>query len=260
MSDLCDWYDCGPVWKYETKHQGVDDISGVWVNLFGATTPSLLQTTLPRDAIGGGLTARMILIFERTKGRTIIWPMFPKELGEKLQHDLEHISMMHGDFKVTEKWIEVYSQWRHMQDSHPPDLDNRFGGYVERRAIHVLKMCMVMSASRSSEMIIDACDIERAISILEETEKRMHLAFSGVGKSRVSDILVAVWQYVGMNREVKMSRLMKQFYYDVDKDEMNKILRTLESMNIVSLGYKGSDTVVKYTGTKDKEIMYGLDS
>jgi hypothetical protein len=246
MSDLCDWYDCGPTWKYETKHQGVDDISGVWVNLLGATTPSLLQTTLPRDAIGGGLTARMILIFERTKGRTVIWPCFPKDLGDKLQHDLEHIAMMHGDFKVTDKWIEIYSQWRHAQDQHPPDLDNRFGGYVERRAIHILKLCMIMSASRSQDMNIDEEDIVRAINLLEDVESRMALAFSGVGRSKVSDILTSVWQYIGMYKEVSMSTLMRQFYYDVDKDEMNKILRTLESMNVISVGHKGLEEIIKY--------------
>lgn len=258
MADLCDWYDCRDNWKYETKHQGVDDIAGVWVNLMGATTPDLLQTTLPRDAIGGGLTARMILIFERSKGRTVIWPCFPTELGDKLQNDLEQIAIMQGEFKVTEKWIEIYSKWRHEQDRRPPNLDNRFAGYVERRPSHILKLCMVLSASRSNSMIIDACDIERAIYLLSEVEKRMHLAFSGVGKSRLSDILVSVWQYLGMNREVTMSKLMHQFYYDADRDEMERIIRTLQSMNVIGTGQKGTEIVITYKGSKDQEIMYGL--
>ena len=69
MSDLTDWYDCRSSWTYRTKHQGTDEIIGVYVNLIGATTPELLQTALPRDAIGGGLTARMIFVFETKKPR-----------------------------------------------------------------------------------------------------------------------------------------------------------------------------------------------
>lgn len=55
MQNMADWYDCKANWKYETKHQGIDDIDGVWVNLIGATTPGLLQDSLPRESFGGGL-------------------------------------------------------------------------------------------------------------------------------------------------------------------------------------------------------------
>ena len=42
MSDLTDWYDCRDRWTYRTKGAGVDEIIGVWINLFGGTTPELI--------------------------------------------------------------------------------------------------------------------------------------------------------------------------------------------------------------------------
>ena len=71
MSDLTDWYDCRQKWIYRTKNMGTDEIVGVWVNLIGATTPSLIQTALPMDAIGGGLTSRIIFVCEQNKKRIV---------------------------------------------------------------------------------------------------------------------------------------------------------------------------------------------
>lgn len=62
MADLTDWYDCADEWKYETKHQGYDHIQGVCFNLLGATAPDWFTTMLPKAAIGGGFTARIIFV------------------------------------------------------------------------------------------------------------------------------------------------------------------------------------------------------
>ena len=71
MSDLADWFDCRDLWIYRTKGSGTEEITNLWVNLIGATTPELLRSTLPKDAIGGGLTGRMIFVFETKKGLSI---------------------------------------------------------------------------------------------------------------------------------------------------------------------------------------------
>jgi len=99
MSDLGDWYDCSPQWKYMTKNKGIDLIVNIWVNLIGATTPELIQSTMPRDAIGGGLTGRMIFVHAERKGKTVIYPMKSPEgleLEKVLSIDLEAISMLLG--------------------------------------------------------------------------------------------------------------------------------------------------------------------
>ena len=257
MSDLCDWYDCKNNWTYSTKHEGKDAVVGVWVNLMGATTPDLLQTTLPRDAIGGGLTARMILVFERSKGKVVPLPLLSPEeieLGEQLFTDLEQISMMAGEFRITPAWLEAYPRWRRESEANPPfAFDTRFGGYVERRAMHILKLSMICNASRTSTMIMDLCDLQRAISILEDTESRMPQAFSGVGRSRLGDVLTHIWSFIAIQKEVKLSELMNRFYHDVDKKELMGILDTLKSMDVIQYGIVGTDAMIKYKGKKGGE-------
>lgn len=252
MADLCDWFDCGDTWKYETISRGIDQVSGVWVNLIGATTPSLLQTTLPRDAIGGGLTARMILIFEERKGKMVIAPFYTTaeaELRKKLVSDLEKISMLSGEFKVTEEFLLGWANWYTNTEKSPPFKgDDRLSAYVDRRPIHMLKLSMILNASRSDKMLLDAEDLARADQLLHQAEIKMKYAFTGVGRSKTADVLTKVWSIVAMEHQIKMSDIMRQFYYDVDREEMAKILHTLESMKVISIDSTKRDPLIVYIG------------
>ena len=67
-------------WKYQTKGAGTSDyIDNVWVNILGGTTPGLLQSTIPVDAIGSGLTSRMVFVYADKKGKVIPTPFTTPE-------------------------------------------------------------------------------------------------------------------------------------------------------------------------------------
>lgn len=252
MADLTDWYDCRDQWTYRTKNMGTDEIHGVWVNLFGATTPDLLQSTLPRDAVGGGLTSRMIFVYEEKKHRTVVCPFQTKEeaaLEQQLLIDLERISLMSGEFRVTDEFIELWSEWYMKVDNAPPIFDDyRFAGYMERRPTHLLKLCSIISASRSSEMIINGADFKRALSIMEMTEVKMPFAFCGMGKYKDSDVMHRIIATLAAHGSMSRAELQRRFYQDVDKQAMDSILATLVSMESVTIVYGERDIMVHYKG------------
>ena len=242
MSDLCDWFDCRERWTYRTKNMGTDDIVGVWVNLFGATTPDLIQTALPRDAIGGGLMARIIAVYAARKGKTVILPVETEEekrLRSELVRDLERISMLTGEFKITEGFLEKWAQWYSVQDDNPPFTDQRLAGYIERRPTHILKLSMIMSASVRDDMVIGEEELERSINVLSTTEADMPKVFSGVGKSKSADVMVRALTFIAAKKEVRMRDLMQQFYYDADKQDMERVIETLESTGCIKVDYVG---------------------
>lgn len=250
MSDLTDWYDCRDAWTYRTKNMGTDEIIGVWVNLIGATTPELLQTTLPRDAIGGGLTSRIIFVFENKKGSTQAAPFLTKEQVEierLLMMDLERISMMSGEYTVTEGFIDRYVPWYQGYSEGPPPFDDyRFSGYFERRPTHLMKLCMILSASRNSKREITEQDFERAMRILEITEKRMPYTFSGVGKSNNADVIQRVSSVIAVQGQIEFPELMRLFYQDVDKLMLEKIIETLVSMGFAAVDFSGGKRLITY--------------
>jgi len=255
MADLTDWYDCAPQWRYKTKNMGTDDITGVWVNLIGATTPDLLQSTLPRDAIGGGLTSRIVFVYENKKDHTEPFPIQTKEeieLGEKLRRDLEDISMLQGTFTVTPEFIETWIKWYMKLDSSPPPFDDRrFSGYFARRPTHMYKLCMIFSVSRTSSMCIDVEDFNRALDLLTRTERMMPYTFSGLGKSPHSDTLGRILSIVGRRKKISTAELQGMFWEDADKRTLQGVIETIILMKYANVSYEGSDVYLIYNPNQE---------
>jgi hypothetical protein len=249
ISDLTDWYDCRDRWTYRTKTQGTDDILGVWVNIIGATTPELIQSAMPMEAIGVGLTARMIFVYEQKRRRPVPDP-FPTaeelELDLMLKNDLEKISMMQGEFKVTSGFVDLWTDWYLAQDERPPFSDTRFLGYFERRPAHVMKLSMIMSAARSDTMVITETDLQRAIQMLIDTEKKMPQTFSGVGRVGYSEVMAQIMAFIGNKKETTRDEILGVFYRDVDEWTLDKIVSTLEIMHYIIIERSLNKTVIKY--------------
>jgi hypothetical protein len=242
MADLCNWYDCPNPWTYETKSQGIDNITNVWVNLIGATTPKLLQTTMPQDAIGGGLTSRIIFVYEPRKGSTVTRPFKTEDeiiLETKLLHDLECIYMMNGEYKPTQSFVDKWDAWYGSQDEQQPFTDPRLEGYLTRRGTHVLKLSMVLNASRKNgNLILDGVDFDRAIYELERIEKRMPSVFLGIGKSDIADVTANVMRTIMLQKVTTFDRLLGMHMHDADYDTMKRIVQTLSTVDLKGDGKK----------------------
>lgn len=237
MSDLSDWYDCKDEWEYRTKNMGEDLIVGVWVNLIGATTPDLIRSALPKDAIGGGLTSRTIFVFEEKKGKVVAAPFLSKddqELRISLLEDLEDIHMMSGEFTVTEGFIETWIPWYKSNETNPPfHGDERFDGYISRRQNHVMKLCMVLSAARRDDMVITKDIILDAVEILEKTEKKMHYTFTGYGLAENADLtskIMGVIEHAGAEGIHKNDLMRIQYYNISSAQQLMDIIAKLSQM------------------------------
>lgn len=256
MSDLTDWYDCRERWTYDTKHQGTDAIINIWVNLFGATTPSLLQTTLPQDAIGGGLTSRMIFVFAPKKGNIIPRPTYKEDLYVKLIHDLEQIKMMTGTFKLSEDFIQAYERWYLASESKPPFDDDRLAGYLERRPNHVLKLSMIVGASEGSTFNLKEKHFNRALTILDAAEKQMLQVFKGIGKSNLAALIARMQAILATKQRMLFSELTQRFLHDADEFSINRAIQQMTSAGMVKTIIRGNVSTIEWCGT-DPNDFYG---
>lgn len=234
ISDITDWYDCSDRWEYKTKNSGKNEIDGVWVNLIGATTPELIQRALPDDAIGGGLTSRMIFVYEENKEKVLPFPFLEDgevERREMIISLLDEISMMAGQFYVTERFLSLYKNWYIEQNASPPIEDPKFSGYVERRPNHLLKLCIIISASSRDDYIITDEVFNRALDLLERTEIKMPFTFSGFGSSRTAHVTANIMRYLRNKPLVSESDLISKFYGDIEnKQQLIEIMNVLKSM------------------------------
>lgn len=240
---LTDWYDSAESWTYETKNQGTDSLQGVCFNLLGATAPDWFQTVLPREAVGGGFTSRIIFVVEEEKGKTVPKPVVTEEeerLRKSLIHDLCRINSMIGEFKFSPDGEEAYVKWyeehdKEMAAGRPPVEDPRFSGYCERKATHLRKLMMIMSASRGDSMTITKQDFERASKILRAAELKMNKAFGGLGRAKYADSTEAVMNYIRAVGAVARSDVLRRFYRDVDAPTMRIIEEVLVQMKVIQI-------------------------
>ncbi len=242
LSDLTDWYDCRAPWKYETKNSGTNQINAVYVNLLGATTPDLVRSALPQDAVGGGLSSRMIFVSEWEKSKIVVFPFLSDEdleLHDKLKYDLEQIYTMSGGFEITKEFKRLYRPWREDSEKNPPFKDNpKFEGYVNRRANHVLKLCMILSASEDDSMVIRSSTFERAVQYLEEVEKKMPSVFFGHGSADNADITGRILQTVTAlgDKGIHVNRVMRTYVgYVSGPQDLTDIFRKLEMAGYIKM-------------------------
>lgn len=249
IAALCDWYDCHERWSYDTIKRDREEIVGVWVNLLAGTTPENIQSSLPIDAIGSGLTSRIIFVNEEKRGKLVVFPSVTQkelELQQMLIHDLEQISLICGAFHYTEEAMRFYADWCFKADKNPPFQDKKFDGYCGRRRRHLNALAMVCSASRTSDRIITLFDIERAASLLQEVEAKMGGVFKGIGKSDISAIISDSIAYIQAAEipDIPLFQFARRFESDMDKHIMDRVLFTLESMKYIKLIRKGDGETI----------------
>lgn len=251
MSALCEWYDCHNRWTYETIRRDKEEVIGVWVNILAGTTPDSIQASLPVASIGGGLTSRIIFVYEQEKNKLVISPGGDAHLQQLLVNDLEQICMMTGKMDFTGEAMEVYSAWCHKTDAEPPFYDPKFDGYCGRRRKHLISLAMVCNASEGGDMVISGRNVERAITLLDEVEVKMGLTFKGVGKSDISSILNEAISFVERSAtpDIPLWQFARSFEGNMDKFILDRVLTTMEAMKYIQVVRKpGVDTVIHRLG------------
>lgn len=259
LASLTDWYDSKDNWTYETKGTGKDHLQGLCFNLLGATAPEWLQSMLPQEAIGGGFTSRVIFVVEDQKSKTVpehVLSPAENRLREALISDLVKIGNITGQYTFTAAGRLAYNEWyvaydKEIAAGRYPVEDEKFAGYSERRATHIRKLMMIMSASRGNSRQLDAQDFERANRLLKATELKMAKTFGGIGKAKYADVTEKVMQYVKRMGMASRRDIMRKFHRDVDPATMKIIEEVMLQMQVVDVSITPGNGDYIYKWLKD---------
>lgn len=254
LSYLTNWYDSRDHWKRTTKHQGTDEILGMCYNMLAATAPDWIPYILPREAIGGGFTSRCLFIVESGKSKIVANPNAIQQhdgLKKKLMRDLEAVHALSGAMVLDAKTLAKYIEWYENQEYDirrgcPALRDQLFQGYMARRATHFFKTMMVMSASRGSDMTIIERDFNRARSMLDQAEKKMPLAFAGIGKARYAEETQQILDFISVHGKVTKADILTQFWRSVDDYSLDNIIKVLAGMKVVRVVIAPGQTHYEY--------------
>lgn len=257
LGNLTDWFDCPDDWSYMTKNQGSDFVKGVWINLIGATTPELIRSSLPIEALGGGFNSRCIFVYEEKKGKVVPLPTErpeERELRIDLLEDLYHITEMSGNFAVSMEFLNMWERYyiaSQTEEIFPPNALQYFGGYIERRGVHALKLSMIMNAARTDDMFLVEDDLAAALNLLKQTEKKMPRTFAGMGKGSDAETYIKMLRFIAENaRSVGVCELATAFRSDGTMAELVATAKSLVDTGVAVWTDKNR-SAIKWSGKNE---------
>lgn len=236
---LTDIYDSPDEWTHKTKGGGTNKIRAPFLNLIGGTTPDWIASSMPLDTIGIGLTSRTIFVYADEPRAASPFPTLSpaqKELFVLLAEDLAEISAIQGRYEFTPEARQVYIDW-YMKREEEREYDPRIAGYYERKPIHLLKLCIIVAASRRQELTITLDDYNSAMFLLSQCEELMPRVFANVGRNPLNqDIEQALAMLLARPDGVGIGEILNTFKHNVSKDQLVEVLDTLITVGEVQLG------------------------
>ena len=167
-------------------------ISDPTVSVLAGNTATGFSLAFPAEAIGQGIFSRLILIHGEKTDKRITFPDAPSAETEKLCIDLllaiRQIAKGRAELTPGAKKLldHIYKTWNGITDV-------RFDSYANRRFSHLLKLCLIASAS-ALRATIEECDVIYANTILTHAEHSMPKALGEFGKAKNSDVAHKVIQ------------------------------------------------------------------
>jgi len=186
ISILGDLWDYEGVYDYKLKNSKSVFIPNPTINILGGNTPTGFSQAFPVDTIGQGFFSRLLLVYGEPSGVKYTFPNPPDLVLQKRLINLLHTikTEVVGEIGISEKARDlvhiIYHNWENLTDV-------RFDHYSNRRLQHLLKLSLVITASRiSTEISFE--DVVSANTLLTFTEHLMPKALGEFGRARNSGV------------------------------------------------------------------------
>jgi hypothetical protein len=113
----------------------------------------------------------------------------------ELREDLKQIAGLYGEIKFTREAAEAIEAW-HMGGNQPEPDHPKLVNYNTRRTIHVLKLCLIFSVSRSNDFRVELEDYQRALDALHEMEEFIPDIFKAMNTGGDNQAIEDAWHFI----------------------------------------------------------------
>jgi hypothetical protein len=199
------------------------------INMICACTPQDLLKLLPDIAWGQGFMSRTIMVFS---GEKIIVDDFAKRPPPKLaalEHDLNTIHNLSGEFHVTDEYVSCVNTWV-AQGEPPIPKHPKLLHYISRRKVNIYKLSMVSAIDRSNALVLTEADFIRALGWLAEAETHMPDIFKAGTVNVDSQAMNEIVHYIRVADRGKGVPEHKITYIAKEYTAVYNIMKMLEIM------------------------------
>lgn len=197
MNTLTDLWDCKHYSERRRTSKIEIDIDNPQLNLVAACTPSYLMHVLPEGAWDQGFLSRTMLVYsgDRQLRSLFAESHFDEEEFNNLKDGLMDIANIFGEIRFEKAAAEAMDNF-HLTDGEPKPDHPKLLSYNIRRTVHLLKLCMVFSVSRSYQLVVTLEDWQRAYDALIEVELHMPDIFKAMSQGGAGKTMEEAWHFV----------------------------------------------------------------
>lgn len=259
LSSLNDLYNCGTIYEERSRTKGEPlQIENPHIHLIAGTQPKYIGTLFPEEAYGMGFTSRIVMVYwgEPTKRSLFGINKYDSKTQKSLASDLTSITQVHGEFFLEEDAIAAIEQWHAIDSENDKPLHSKLLHYNARRIMHVLKLSMVYSVARSSNMIITLDDFSKAKETLLEAELAMPEIFKEISSGGQASEMEEAFHFIlrihnASNKPVPEHKLVHFLASKVPANQITYIIDTMirssiiEEVNMGGLNLPGKERYFK---------------
>lgn len=167
------------------------------VNILAGVTPAYLGDLMPEAAWGQGFCSRMIFIHAPLETQTNIDVLAAQAKADlnPLKDRIQQVFNLWGEFEWSAEAHDALNQWN-ADGLLPRPQHSRLREYCTRRLIHVIKLSMLSSVSRSNRLVVTLPDFERGLEWLLTAEDQMPDIFRAMGQKPEGAILRDLHYYL----------------------------------------------------------------
>lgn len=233
-------------WQHRTRNNVGTAIDNPVINLAAGTTPAWLRTNIDKELLEGGFSSRTIYVWGAKKSRLVPYPALEvptkeyEELRQTLIEDLQIISTMEGEFRLTDEAITWGKEWyeKHWTTVPPPDLSS----YWARAQTHLHKLAIILSVADADAhpYTIELSHLQLAAHFLSEVEAGIRKVNTIVGTSDSGKRVNAVVELVRVKPGISHKEIVAHFAHQMTMQELADAIKAAESAGFLELRRDGS--------------------
>lgn len=229
VDGLSSFYDAA---NYSQSRRGNDikiKLPSVQINMLAGSTPQNLMGFMPEKAWGQGFASRTIMVFSDERIKKSMFGPAPHAKNEDLSHDLKIINTLSGEFTVTAAYKSAIDQWQALGEPPIPD-HPKLIHYITRRPVHIIRLSMISSISKSGGLILTEDDFLTALGWLVEAESHMPDIFKAGSMNADSAAMDEIQHFVRVSDRGEGVSEQRIVHFARERVPITSILRIIEIM------------------------------
>ena len=260
LTMLTDLYDChyNDSWESYLKGTATEKLTDVSLSMLAASNQVHLKDSIQANAVGGGFVARtfFILAHKRQNLNSLIRKTGRKIDREFLVQHLFALAGVEGEMQTTDGAKDVYETWYNEYNAEEKDDQT---GMAERIGDHVLKVAMLHSLSRSTDLVITGNDMQAGIRDCMALTRYLDQAMVGQPDEAeyAAQAKLLMYELIGDGsfKPVSKTKFLTNYWGRCNSTELENVVQSLMEAGILD-AFKTEDGEVYFELSDKMKARY----